>query len=198
MKINKNDSKELLILKAVISSIIILFCIFFFIFAPKRIFEKNDSFEFATSMVLLNDENFLLYDYEVYSNLSRFEQGLIDDIAEVNQAFKERSELMAVKVYGEEDSIEIRSDYVYIVSTETPELNIEYYIIRDLRVADVSMPCRTFIMLFDDLSTLVNNIYLVVLLIITLAFLFPSTIRLTKLVIWIKDQKKTVNNHKEV
>ena len=189
-----NDELEILWVKIGIYSIIIVLCLVFFILAPKRIFAKDMSFTLATSLAVTSDESLLLYDYEVYSNMDRFNQGLIDDVTEVKLAFRERSEIVAVKIYGETASIEKKDDYIFIVSPDVPELNIEYYMVKDINFDGTNLPVRTFIMLFDDVSLLVNNIYFTLLTVISLAIIFPVSIKLTRILIFIKKSKKHIES----
>ena len=139
----------------------------FIIVAPKKIFQENLPFQLATSMAITSEDNFILFDYKVYSNEERFNTGLITDFQETKQSFTDRSEIVAVKIYGETAFIEVREDYIFITSPDTPELNIEYYLVQSMMFDDIKIPCRTFIMLFTDISTLVNNIYVVVLTVVS-------------------------------
>jgi hypothetical protein len=87
---------------------------------------------------------------------------------------------MAIKVYGLSNRIEYKEDYIVIYNQDTPELNIEYYLIKDMIFDEMSFPCRTFIVLINDLKPVVNHIYIGVVLFITLAILAPATIKFIK------------------
>ncbi|XFA98501.1 hypothetical protein ACAG96_06445 [Candidatus Izemoplasma sp. B36] len=174
------DIFEVLLTKSIIYGIILLLIIVLAIISPKRIFSRQRGYEIATSMVILSDENLLLYDYDVYGTEERFNQGLILDVEEINSSFKERNEILAIKVNGDIDNVEIREEYIYITSTETPELNIEYYLVKDMEFNDINIPCRTFIMLFEDISRVANNIYLVLYLAFYLSIFSVFAVKMTR------------------
>lgn len=192
MKENKNSEtiKEVSIIKIILYSIFLLVLLALLILVPKKIFEDNLSFNIATSMVITDESNLLLYDYDVYATEARFNQGLIDDVDLVKSDFKSRSEILVVKIYGEEESIEIKDDYVFIVSPNTPELNIEYYLAKDMSFNNITFSCRTFIKLFDDISNLVNTIYIGVLTIFFGLTIVPVTVSLTKNIVAVRKKAK--------
>jgi hypothetical protein len=192
----KKDDLEVIWTKIAVYSLIILVSLITFILAPKKVFVDDQVYSLATSMAVTSDTNFLLYDYEVYSTVERFEEGLIEDVDVVKQAFKERNEIVAVKIYSDENKIEFREDYIFIYSTQVPELNIEYHLVKDLNVADINIPIRTFIMLFNDLSAVVNNIYFVGLLVLTFVIIGPVSFSLTRnivIVVKYKNNRETCN-----
>ena len=185
MKLAQEDIKVIWV-KSIFYGFIILLCLFMFILAPKKIFQENDAYELATSMAITNEENLMLYDYDVYSNNERFAQGLIDDVAQTKSSFKDRNEVMAIKIYGVESKTEYKDDYVFIEDPEVPQLNIEYYIVKDIQFDETNLPARTFIMLFNDVGTLANHIYFAILLFVSLLIVFPFSIKLTKVIIHIQ------------
>jgi hypothetical protein len=195
-KINKNELEQVIWVKTISYAFIILICIIGIIFAPKKVFDKDTPVQLATSMAIIDETNYILYDYEVYSNEKRFDDGLIYDVEQVKLSFQERDEIVAVKIYGEIDKTEVREDYIFITSPDTPELNIEYYLVKDLQVADVNVPTRTFIILFEDISRLVNNIYLVLLTVVSLSILIPMSIKLTRYIMCLSEKYK-INSNKE-
>ena len=59
-------------------------------------------------------------------------------------------------------------------------LNIEYYRVKDLEFNDINIPCRTFIMLFTDISNLVNNIYFALYLVFFIILFPPISIKVLR------------------
>lgn len=186
---DKDEPIEVLWVKTAVYSLSLLLLLIFVIFAPKEIFNSQKSNTLAVSMALTGDDSLILYDYKVYSNETRFASGLIDDVAEEKQAFLTRNEVLAVKIYGETNKIEIREDLIFITSPETPELNIEYYLVQYMEVANINVPCRTFILLFEDVSRLINNIYIAIIAIISMSIFIPTSIKLTRTVVTLINKK---------
>jgi hypothetical protein len=191
---SKEDSKRLTLLwvKSMLYGLILVVILTLFITAPKKVFNESLSYRLATSMSIVESDNLLLYDYDVYATEERFNQGLIDDVDDVKADFKERFEVLAVQVYGYEAKVELRDDYIYITHPDTIELNIEYYLVKDLEFNDMSISNRTFIMLFNDISQLANHIYLAIIIIIALSFFTPFVFKFTRAVI---DLRRYLKDH---
>ena len=130
------------------------------VFSPKQILEYEDGIEIAYSLSSLNDENILFYDYKVYSTQDRFEKGLNEDVLKQLKEFKDRNEFMVIKINGTTDKTYLNDEYLIIENDEVPELNIEYYLLRDLEIQQIRLPNRTFLVLFEDISNIINTIYL--------------------------------------
>jgi hypothetical protein len=143
-------------------------------------------------MSIAEDENLLLYDYQVYGTEERFNQGLIEDVNEVKNDFKDRNEILAIKIYGEKETIVYHDDYLYMTDLDTPELNIEYYLVKDMEFNDMNVPSRTFIMLFDDIARLVNNVYLGLFIIIAFSIFIPFVIKETRYIVYLLKYHKNV------
>ena len=192
MKI-KNDSFEVLLVKIMIWIMIVLISIILLIIAPKKVLSTHKSFELAVSMAIMEEDNLLLYDSKVYSNFTMFEEGLKNDVEDTLEAFIERNEIMAIRIYGNEEQMIDMKDHVYIISNETSEFTIEYYVVKDLKINGFSLPCRTFIMLYDDISEVINHIYLTSLILISVCVIFPSSIKVTRLLMRIQQISKNNN-----
>ena len=182
----EREDIPVLVTKVILLGLVILTCLILFIVAPKRIISNDFPFKMATSLAITDESNMLLFDYKVYATEERFNEGMLDDVEEMKLAFRERSEIMAIKIYGESESIEIKDDYVFIVNQDTPELNIEYYLIKDMMFDDMSFPVRTFIILVNDLKPVVNHIYLAFISLVTLLILTPTTVKFAKTSIQLK------------
>ena len=176
----KDDLVEVLWVKSIVYGLVILLLIVFVILAPKKVFKEETPITVAVSMAITSDDSLLLYDYEVYSTEERFNTGLIDDVNSVKLDFQERNEIVAVKIYGESNEVEIRNDYVFITSPDTPELNIEYYLVQYMEIDGINIPCRTFVSLFKDISKIVNTIYIAIVLIVSMSIFVPTTIKFTR------------------
>ncbi|MGD9909431.1 MAG: hypothetical protein AB7U79_02360 [Candidatus Izemoplasmatales bacterium] len=193
MKKSKTEETviEVLWVKLVSYSIFTLVLVFLLIFVPKQVFEDNMAYTMASSMAIPDSSNLLLYDYDVYATEARFTEGLIVDVNTVKAEFMERSEILAVMICGDEYKVEYKEDYLFIVNPDTPELNIEYYLAKDLSVNNMNVSCRTFIMLFEDISTLVNTVYIGVLTLFFGLTFIPFVVKLTRLIIGLKMKNKS-------
>ena len=193
---SKNEDKllEVLWTKSIIYLIITIFLITFVIIAPKKVFRDNMAFFLATSMAITTEDNLMLYDYKVYGSEERFNEGLIEDVEEVKLDFLERNEIVAVKIHGSNNMTDIRDDSVFITSTDTPELNIEYYLVKDMEFNDINLPCRTFIMLFQDISRLINTIYLAIFFVFSISIFIPISIKLARNISYLTKHYKQKRN----
>ena len=171
-------------------SIIVLTAISCLIFAPKNAFSDHLPYTIASSLASLDSDNLLLYDYKVYSNENRFNDGLIYDVAKKLADFKQRSEILAVKVPGDY-SVEYKTDYYLIHDSTVPELNIEYYLVKNITFSDTSLPARTVILLLNEVFSIVDLIYLGLLIILTLSFTLPFSIKIVRVAIKISSFKKS-------
>jgi hypothetical protein len=180
-----DDDIQVVWVKTIIYGLIILLLITMVFIAPKQVFSDDLGYKLATSMSITQDENLLLYDYQVYGAEERFNEGLIEDVNDVKADFKERNEVLAIKIYGEKETIVFRDDYFYMTDPDTPELNIEYYLVKDMEFNDMNVPSRTFIMLFDDIARLVNNVYLGILMIVFLSIFIPFVIKETRYILYL-------------
>jgi hypothetical protein len=162
-------------------------------FAPKVVFDAYLPYRLATSMAIIEEENLLLYDYKVYSNEIRFENGLIEDLALQKARFIERNEIMLVKIPGDA-RIEFFDDYVLVQSPEVPELNIEYYLVQNISVGDISLPGRTLIMLFQDVIKVINNTYFTLLTILFFLLFVPQLFTIVSISFQILEEKSKNKN----
>ena len=173
----QNQSLEILWVKLVLQLISLAALLITIIILPKTVFDTQTAFSLATSMAVINEDSLLLYDYEVYATEARFNQALIEDFEKVQDSFKERSEIVAIQIYGDIYRINLREDYIFITNQEVPELNIEYYLVRNLEFDGITFPIRTFVILFEDIASLINTIYIVVFIVISLAIFSRLTIK---------------------
>lgn len=175
--VKQNQSLEILWVKLVLQLISLTALFIMIIILPKTVFDTQTAFRLATSMAVINEDSLLLYDYEVYATEARFNQALIEDFDKVQDSFKERSEIVAIQIYGDIYRINLREDYIFITNPEVPELNIEYYLVRNLEFDGITFPIRTFVILFEDIASLINTIYIVVFIVVSLAVFSRLTIK---------------------
>ncbi len=171
---------NILWVKTILYAFILVLVIVSVILIPKVIFKRDAATTYAISLASTDDVNLLLYDYDVYATTTRFNEGLIAAVDIVKQAFDERNEVLAIKVYGETKTIERRNDYIYITDPNTLMLNIEYYLVKDVALNDITIPARTFIMLFDDIAPIINGIYIGLYTIVFISIFTPFTIKVTR------------------
>jgi len=158
-------------------------------FTPKVVFEDELPYQVATSMAIIEEDNLLLYDYKAYSTDTRFQNGLIEDLAIQKAKFLDRNEIMLVKIPGD-SKVEFFNDYVLVHSQEVPELNIEYYLVQNISIADISVPARTLVMLFQDVIAVVNNVYFIFLTILFFLLFLPQLFTIVSLILGIVDEKR--------
>lgn len=173
------------IIKLTIVSVTLLTTIITFLAIPKTIFSSNAHYEMTTPMAILDQSNLLLYKYKVYVDETRFNTGLIVDIEAERLQFSSRNELMLVKIPGE-FRVEFKSDYILMVEPDIPELNIEYYLVKNILIDSTSIPARTAILLLKDVFQTINTFYIVIILIIFFLLLVPQSIQISKILFSIK------------
>lgn len=187
-----DDPKEVLWTKCIIYSVIILFLIIFMIIIPKKVFDENAPFILAISIAITDDDNLMLYDYDVYGTEERFNEGLDSDVSAVKADFKERNEILVVKIYDEDITTEVRNDYIFMTHPDIPELNIEYHLVKNVSINNIYIQSRAFIMLFQDISKIINFVYFALVFVFFVSTFTPFSIKLSRSIIFlIREQKKT-------
>jgi len=184
-----NFPTEILYVKLITLIISLIALIITVILLPKTVFEAQMPFQLATSMAVVDENSLLSYDYQVYATEERFSKGLVEDFENVLDNFKSRSEIVAIQINGDSYKVEFRDDYIFISNPEVPELNIDYYVVRNLEFDGITLPIRTFIILFEDISTLVNTIYIVIFLITSITLFSKLSIKAAINVLEIKKTK---------
>lgn len=184
----EREFKEVLWTKIILYTIIISISFVLIVLLPKKVFDKSTPYEIATSIAIIESNNLLLYDYEVYSTDERFQLGLIDDVAIVVDEFKTRNELLVVKINDSTSNVEIKEDHLIITDPSIPHLNIEYHLVRDVNISEIRIPARTFISLANDIITLINNLYLILFFLLFVTILTPISVKLSKVIVDLKRQ----------
>ncbi len=158
--------------KLTIFSVTLLTTLITFAAIPKTVFSINAHYEMTTPMAILDQSNLILYNYKVYADETRFNNGLLVDLEAERIQFASRNELMVVKIPGE-FKIDYKTDYILIFEPEIPELNIEYYLVKNIQIDSTSIPSRTVIIFLKNLFSIVNNTYLISVLILFFLILIP-------------------------
>lgn len=144
-----------------------------FLIAPKRIMKNDDLYNTTCSLASTEDENTVFYDYKVYVDERRFDSGLKNDVPVVLEKFKEADDILLVKIPGEEKTTELKDGYWLIKDSTVPELNIEYYVLKNIDFANNSIPSHTFLTLAKNILKKANTILA---LVVVLVFIFLETI----------------------
>lgn len=180
MKKSKKQIDFIEILKIKLAASIILIAIAFstLFVVPTHVFSEDIASDLAMSLAVRSEENMILYSYKVYSTQERFEKGLTEDVADVLKVFKERNEVLAVVIYGQPLSITVDEEFIFVTSPDVPQLNIEYRLVKDLKIENTTLTIRTFIGFLKELFYLINTIfytlYLMILYLITILALIKT------------------------
>ncbi len=187
--LGKQESIELLWVRTILYSVVLLLTTVLFIVSPKHIFSKDFPMVIACSLAVIENENLLLYDYKVYASEERYKKALDSDIRDVRDAFLQRGEILIVRTRGPEETLENRNTYFLMTSPNVPELNVEYYLIQHVKFNHMILPARTLVLTLEDIVNLANNIYFMLLILITCCILIPFSLKVTQNALRIKEQK---------
>lgn len=184
------DEKPTYITKIVCYSLFVLLVIIGLILVPKELMNYDEVYSFATSAADINENTLVMYDYKVYGTENRFNQGLDSDVLSQLSTFKERGEILLVKIYGEDENLVYKEDYWLQTSGDVVELNIEYYIVPNIRIQNNSLPSRSILLLVKDVLVKIDVIYTLLIILFSLLILCPSTIGIIRAVIDLTKLKK--------
>lgn len=186
-----NDTLSSLYTKACAFITIILVTLVGFIIAPKQVINDNQLYTFSASIAEPSSDNSILFDYKVFGSEKRFNEALEVDIKDVAAQFKDNEDVLMVKIYGETYTVSFLDDYWFVTDPETPELNIEYYVLTNLKFAQMSLPCHTFINLAKQITLKINIIYLILIILVFLAIEAPLSIGVARVI------PRIIKSHKE-
>lgn len=129
---------------------ILILCLLIFIFfiLVFQITSKGYIYNFTSGFAKTNENNLILYDYEVYANETKFEKAK-NRISEVVDRLKEKGETVLVRLPSKKNGITRNGDYVIKYDNTAIELNIEYYVVKNMKIFGYDIPCKTFISIFD-------------------------------------------------
>lgn len=184
------DEKPTYITKIVCYSLFVMLVIIGLILVPKELMNYDEVYSFATSAADMNENTLVMYDYKVYGTENRFNQGLDSDVLSQLSIFKERGEILLVKIYGENESLVYKEDYWLQTSSNVVELNIEYYIVPNIRIQNNSLPSRSILLLVKNVLVKIDVIYTLLIILFSLLIFCPSTIGIIRAVINLTKLKK--------
>ena len=196
-KTNK-DNLSSLIAKVSAYASLILVAIIGFIIVPKEVINNNQLYTFSVGISSPSMDNAVLYDYKVFGSEKRFEEALIVEVNEKVEEFKVSEDVLMVRIYGVEHTETFKNDYWLVTDPETPELNIEYYVLSNLTFTTMSLPCHTFINLAKQIVSKVNIIYLVIIILVALGIITPFSIGVARAIPKIVKLNKENNNESQI
>ena len=160
---------------------------------PKCLLSREELYSISVSMANVVDDELVLYDYKVYGTSSRFELGIEEDVSEVFAKFKEHDEALAVRIHGDNKNVEYNGLYWIITDPETIELNIEYYIIPNLKFGNNILPIRTIVGAGTNIMNKINTVYLCLIISIYAISIVPPSIGVIKRIVYLTSK----NNNNE-
>jgi hypothetical protein len=187
---NRIDFLEILKIKLA-ASIILITIVFSTLFVvPTHVFSEDIASDLAMSLAVRTEENMILYSYKVYSTQERFENGLKEDVGDVLKVFKERNEVLAVAINGQSLSITVDEEFIFVTSPDVPQLNIEYRLVKDLKIENTTLTIRTFIGFLKELFFLINTIFYTLYIIIFFLITILALVKTVRFYLMIKNYSK--------
>lgn len=187
---NRIDFLEILKIKLA-ASIILITIVFSTLFVvPTHVFSEDIASDLAMSLAVRTEENMILYSYKVYSTQERFENGLKEDVGDVLKVFKERNEVLAVAINGQSLSITVDEEFIFVTSPDVPQLNIEYRLVKDLKIENTTLTIRTFIGFLKELFFLINAIFYTLYIIIFFLITILALVKTVRFYLMIKNYSK--------
>ena len=184
------ENREVIITKLILYIIFVIASLTCFIVLPKSLLTYDELYFTANSLADIDEEVLVLYDYKVYSTDSKFEIGLEEDVPKYFEEFKSNGNVLLVKIHGDKKTLENKGDYWIMHDDEAIELNIEYYIVPNVKFDDYVLPTKTVIKFIENMSKKVNLIYLVSITLLLIAINIPSTIGIVKASIKLKKKNE--------
>lgn len=161
--------KRVLLTKAIAFGVVAATLLGGFIATPKSLFKDDSAYTLAVGTASLSDDNLLLHSYKVYPTDEKFKDGLVTDVNKTLAAFKERNEVMVVKIPGIKN-VSYETDYILVQDPTTPDLNIEYYLASNMEIVNTSVSCRTAVSLIQSIMNKINILYLVLIILLYVGF----------------------------
>lgn len=184
------QTKPIIITKLVCYVSLLLVVVVGLFVMPKQFVSYDKVYSLAVSLADIKDETLVFYDYDVYATENRFQNGLNTDVNDKLVSFKERGELLLVRIPGSEISLVNKGDYWLKTDPEAYELNIEYYLIPNVNWNGNSFPSRTSINLLKEISQKVMIVYYLLAAIIALSVSIPTSIGTVRCILWLKSYKQ--------
>ena len=181
---NKNKNIITSFTKVILYLVFVIGLICCFVNTPKEIITNDQIYTLCASMGDVGDSGVLL-DYQVFGSEKRFEETLTTKPLEIISELKEQGDILLVRIYGEEYKRTFENDYWVIEDPNAIELNIEYYIVKNVNVLDTSLPVHTVYQLISDVLVKVNKAIYTIIGFITFGVSIPFIIGISKNVYYI-------------
>ena len=133
------------------------------IFVPKQIITEDFTFHVATTSAVINDTDIVLYKYKVYATQEILESKFEQDTASMVKEFRANNDVLLVMLKGSGQTTN-KTDYVVSYRDSVPDCNVEYYIVKNSKIVNSVIPCRTVITGIKDVGKKIDIVYLVVIL----------------------------------
>lgn len=182
----KKDSKSVLLTKIISYSTIVVFLIVGFCIIPKKAVSYDSVYSAAVSLGDIREETTLLYDLKIYENKDNFDQGLESDVSDIFCKFKNRGEILLIKIPGSNYSLTNENDYWVQVDDSIKDLRIEYYLITNIHFDNYSLPCKTVMNFLNDELAIINIIYILAIILVMILLLIPFSIGIVRCVTKLK------------
>ena len=167
----------------------IIICLFLM---PKELITKDNTYTFCASTADVENSAVLL-DYEVFGSTKRFEEALEKNSLKKLEELKEDGEILLVKIYGEEYKKTFNNNYWIVEDPNALELNIEYYIVTNIKIADLSLPSHTVYNLINDILIRINKIFILINYVLSFIICLPFIVSISKNANYIVVSRKTAN-----
>ena len=192
----KNQNIITSITKLVLSLVFICMMVYTHSIGPKELITKDQTYTFVASVADVENSSILL-DYQVFGSQKRFEEALNTNPTEKLEELKGNGEVLMVKVYGESYVKEFKNGYWYVEDPNAIELNIEYYIVKNLSVANTSLPVHTLYELINDILVKVNKVGTTVVSLVSFVVCLPFAISISKqvyyVIVYFKKKQNTID-----
>ena len=135
--------KNILVLrkgKAVFCLFLIVLCFFGFTTNTKVV--KDLVFSLSVRFLDTEENTLVFYKYKAFGTQNSFDKNSIDYIETEKDFLKSKDEFTVVKI-RDESRVFYKRDYVIICDENVPELNVEIYIAKNIKIGAYSLPCKT-------------------------------------------------------
>ena len=161
---------------------------------PKELLTKEETYNLVASFSDI-ESDIVLMDYKVFGSQKKFEEVLISESKNKVEEFKENGDVLLVKIHGDEYSASFKDSYWYVEDPNILELNIEYYVVKNINVAGTSIPVHTVYQLMNDIICRISEVGLMVIAVLTFLLCLPFAISISKQVFYIINLMKKKEMH---
>lgn len=137
-------------LKIIRNAVFAILFLLVFVFGTTVLINGNQAYFIVSLCADTNEDNLILLKYKVYATDEKFEKALDVDVRKEVDYYKEKQEILLVKIYGKEENVYRKPDYVLQTDANCYQLNIEYYLVKNMTIFGNNIPCYTFINYVSD------------------------------------------------